>query len=278
MQGGQTGRLRARLGSWCDPWRVNWEERDADAALRADVRRVTTLLGHCLVRQEGRHLLDLVERVRALSRDDPQRADELLRAVDAPDAARLVRAFSAYFHLANVVEQVHRGRELRLRRAVDGGWLDRAARAISARAVPHSELADIAGRLEVRPVLTAHPTEAARRSTLTKLRTVAEVLDAEAAEAALLPGLDNTERTDRELAEVIDLLWLTDELRRQRPEPIDEARNAMFHLEDAARVAVPAVLRISPRCSAGSGSRCPPPPHRCASGRGPGATATGIPT
>ena len=222
---------------------MNWEERDADAALRADVRRVTTLLGHCLVRQEGRHLLDLVERVRALSRDDPQRADELLRVVDAPDAARLVRAFSAYFHLANVVEQVHRGRELRLRRAVDGGWLDRAARAISARAVPHSELADIAGRLEVRPVLTAHPTEAARRSTLTKLRTVAEVLDAEAAEAALLPGLDNTERTDRELAEVIDLLWLTDELRRQRPEPIDEARNAMFHLEDAARVAVPAVLR-----------------------------------
>ena len=126
---------------------------------------------------------------------------------------------------------------------VDGGWLDRAARAISARGVPDSELADIAGRLEVRPVLTAHPTEAARRSTLTKLRTVAEVLDAEAAEAALLPGLDNTERTDRELAEIIDLLWLTDELRRQRPEPIDEARNAMFHLEDAARVAVPAVLR-----------------------------------
>ena len=92
-------------------------------------------------------------------------------------------------------------------------------------------------------MLTAHPTEAARRSTLTKLRAVADVLDAEAAEAALLPGFDTAEWADRQLAEVIDLLWLTDELRRERPEPIDEARNAMFHLEDAARVAVPAVLR-----------------------------------
>ena len=222
---------------------MDWEEGDADTALRADVRRVTTLLGQCLVRQEGQELLDLVEQVRALGRDDPAAADELLRSVDEHDAARLVRAFSAYFHLANVVEQVHRGRELRLRRAKDGGWLERAGRAISERGVPTAELEHVATRLDVRPVLTAHPTEAARRSTLTKLRAVADVLDAEAAEAALLPGFDTAEWADRQLAEVIDLLWLTDELRRERPEPIDEARNAMFHLEDAARVAVPAVLR-----------------------------------
>ena len=113
-------------GAWVsasrEPWWMSWKERDA--ALRADVRRVTTLLGHCLVRQEGARLLDLVEQVRALERDDPSAADEFLRGVNAPDAVRLVRAFSAYFHLANVVEQVHRGRELRRRRADDGGWLD----------------------------------------------------------------------------------------------------------------------------------------------------------
>jgi phosphoenolpyruvate carboxylase len=91
-------------------------------------------------------------------------------------------------------------------------------------------------------VFTAHPTEAARRSTLTKLRAVAELLDAEAAEAVLAPVTDLRSRTDRRLAEVIDLLWLTDELRHERPEPTDEARNAMFHLEEASRSAVRAVL------------------------------------
>ena len=109
--------------------------------------------------------------------------------------------------------------------------------------MPSDDLQLAARRLAVRPVLTAHPTEAARRSTLSKLRTVAEILDAEAAEAALAPGPDLAAGTDRRLAEVIDLLWLTDELRRERPEPVDEARNALFHLEEAARRhAVPAVL------------------------------------
>ncbi len=130
----------------------------------------------------------------------------------------------------------------------------------------------------MRPVLTAHPTEAARRSTLTKLRAVAEMLDAEAAEAALAPGPDLAVRTDRRLAEVIDLLWLTDELRRERPEPIDEARNALFHLEDAARVAVPAVLADLADVSPGSASSCRSLRHRCGSAPGPAATATATPT
>ena len=121
------------------------------------------------------------------------------------------------------------------------GWSARRAWSPTGR-LPPEDLQLAARRLAVRPVFTAHPTEAARRSTLSKLRTVAEILDAEAAEAALAPGPELAARTDRRLAEVIDLLWLTDELRRERPEPVDEARNALFHLEDAARVAVPAVL------------------------------------
>ncbi len=215
---------------------------DADAALRADVRRVGALLGESLARQEGPELLALVERVRTLVRSDESAAAHLLRSVDETTAAQLVRAFNAFFHLANVVEQVHRGRELLRRRAVDGGWLERTARLVADRGLPSEDLQLAARRLAVRPVFTAHPTEAARRSTLSKLRTVAEILDAEAAEAALAPGPELAARTDRRLAEVIDLLWLTDELRRERPEPVDEARNALFHLEDTARVAVPAVL------------------------------------
>jgi len=224
----------------------------ADADLRGDIRRLGNLLGESLVRQEGQHLLDLVERVRHLTRTDPEAAARLLADVEVPTAILLVRAFSAYFHLANVTEQAHRGRELRRRRVREGGWLDHTARLVRERGVPVQEVRAAARRLSVRPVFTAHPTEAARRSILTKLRTVADLLDAEAAElagAGLVPGGAGPhpggaveERTARRLAEVIDLLWQTDDLRLERPEPADEARNAVYYLDDLHAGAAPAVL------------------------------------
>ncbi|HEY0485243.1 MAG TPA: phosphoenolpyruvate carboxylase [Mycobacteriales bacterium] len=212
-----------------------------DSGLRADIRRLGNLLGESLVRQEGQELLDLVERVRRLTRDDSAAAADLLRDVDVPTAIRLVRAFSAYFHLANVTEQAHRGRELRQRRATSGGWLDEFARLVREREVPAAEIAEAAEHLAVRPVFTAHPTEAARRSILSKLRAVADLLDEEAATFSVVGGAVSS-RTNRRLAEVIDVLWQTDELRLERPEPADEARNAVYYLADLYADAAPDVL------------------------------------
>ena len=86
-------------------------------------------------------------------------------------------------------------------------------------------IADVAHALSVRPVFTAHPTEAARRSVLMKLRRIADVM--------LDPELDDETRV-RRMSEVVDLLWQTDELRLDRPEVLDEARNALFYLDDLA--------------------------------------------
>ena len=191
---------------------------DDAAPLRRDIRQVTTLLGETLARVEGQALLDLVERVRRHSREG--RLEEL-PSLDLPTTIRLARAFTSYFHLANVTEQVHRGRALQQERAERGGWVARALDRIEAAGVPPEELARETARLSVRPVLTAHPTEAARRSTLDKLRRV----------AALLDEPDSATRT-RRLAEAVDLLWQTDELRAERPEPIDEARNGVYYLEE----------------------------------------------
>src|SRR6266508_2892033 len=213
----------------------------ADAALRADIRRLGTLLGYSLTRQEGRDLLDLVERVRTLVRSDADSAAAELADLDVATATKLARAFSMYFHLANITEQVHRARELRRVRAAEGGWLDRAARLIAERGVEAREISAVVDRLAVRPVFTAHPTEAARRSILSKLRAVADELDAEAT-AVLVDGAADRTRTDRRLAELLDLLWQTDELRLERPEPTDEARNAVYYLADLARHAAPRVL------------------------------------
>jgi phosphoenolpyruvate carboxylase len=198
-----------------------------DAELRSDIRRLGGLLGQTLARQEGQALLELVEEVRALVRTDPAAAARRLSGLDVPTGTRLARAFSTYFHLANITEQVHRVRELQRRRAATGGWLEQAAARITERGVPAAEIATAARRLAVRPVFTAHPTEAARRSILTKQRAIADELAAEAVRA----GAGHPPRDDR-FAELLDLLWQTDELRLDRPDPTDEARNAVYYLRD----------------------------------------------
>lgn len=94
-----------------------------DTSLRADIRRLGNQLGESLVRQQGPELLHLVEEVRALTRtlrDDPnptdaRALDELLGGIDLETSIRLVRAFTSYFHLANVAEQTHRVDELAAR-------------------------------------------------------------------------------------------------------------------------------------------------------------------
>ncbi|MBL3804910.1 MULTISPECIES: phosphoenolpyruvate carboxylase [Streptomyces] len=197
------------------------------------MRRLGDLLGEALVRQEGHELLDLVERVRALTRTDGEAAAELLGGLELEIAAKLVRAFSTYFHLANVTEQVHRGRELRARRAEEGGLLARTADRLKDADPEH--LRETVQHLNVRPVFTAHPTEAARRSVLNKLRRVAELLETPVIEA-------DRRRHDTRLAENIDLVWQTDELRVVRPEPADEARNAVYYLDELHSGAVGDVL------------------------------------
>jgi len=207
-----------------------------DEALRADIRLLTTLLGQTLVRSEGQDLLDLVELVRGQAKvgglsDLPATVDEQLRAMDLPTTIRVVRAFTSYFHLANVTEQVHRGRTLLAQREDGGGWLERAVARIADAGVPAEEVAAAVGRLAVRPVLTAHPTEAARRSILDKLRRLADLLDR-----------PDTAHRRRRLAEAVELLWHTDELRIGRPDPLDEARNGIYYLEGLGRAAVGDVL------------------------------------
>ena len=208
-----------------------------DALLRSDVRRLADLLGQSLVRQEGQDLLDLVEAVRKAGRDSAE--DVILAKISDDQAVDLVRAFSTFFHLANVAEQVHRSRIIAEARRGGKSWLSQAVdKIIDAQKNPslghefsHADIQKWVNELQVRPVFTAHPTEAARRSILGKLSEISNLLD-----------LPNSDSKNERLAETVDLLWQTDELRLDRPEPLDEAMNALYYLDDLAKQTVPEVL------------------------------------
>ena len=205
-----------------------------DASLRSDVRSLGELLGQSLVRQEGQELLELVEKVRAAVRTGQGEAE--LKDVDVEKAVQLVRAFSTYFHLANVAEQLHRSRVLENERAESGSWIAQAVDKIEAARksgleIKLDDLNKWLSDFSVRPVFTAHPTEASRRSVLSKLAQISDLLEMPASRVR-----------DARLSEAIDLLWQTDELRVERPLVIDEAVNALYYLDDLFRLTVPEVL------------------------------------
>jgi phosphoenolpyruvate carboxylase len=222
---------------------VFWvSDRAPDEALRADIRRLGNQLGQALTRQHGERLLDLVEEVRALTKrirnDNDRQAgtelEHLLDTLELPETIQLMRAFTSYFYLANVAEQVHRigdlagsEQESSLRATVD--------RILDA-GLPPPLVEEVVGRLELRPVFTAHPTEAARRTILTKLRTLADLVD-----ERLDPRATDAEREriDRRVAELIDQIWQTDELRLEQPEPMDEARSMAFYFDQLFRDVIP---------------------------------------
>ncbi len=206
---------------------------EPDAALREDIRTLGNLLGQSLAQHGGPELLEAVERIRAAVRDDPAEATRIIDQIDLHEATLIARAFSIYFDLANVAEQVQRARDVRARRRTEGSLLTRTAgRALDLGATPEQARL-LAEEMAVRPVFTAHPTEAARRSVLTKQRRIADLL---------LDALIDDERRWSRIAELVDLLWQTDELRLEQPQVVDEARNALYYLDDLARGPLAEVL------------------------------------
>ena len=202
--------------------------------LRNDVRKLADLLGQTLARQEGEELLSLVESVRLAVREGQQ--DEILNKLTDSQTISLVRAFSNFFNLANVAEQVNRSKDIAAEHKSEGSWLGKAIENIAkaqqdGKDFSTNDLQNWLDNFSVRPVFTAHPTEAARRSVLSKMTTIAQLLEQ-----------PESQIKNERLAEAIDLLWQTDELRLGRPDPLDEAVNSIYYLDELLLETVPEVL------------------------------------
>ncbi len=213
-----------------------------DALLRRDIRRLGELLGAMLARQESPELVTQVDEIRHLARDAlagerpaQQTLAKRLNTTDLPTAINLIRAFRTYFHLANIAEQVARIRTFQ-ERPESSGWLARAVEKV-ADEIGAPALTTALAKLQVRPVFTAHPTEASRRTTLIQLRQIGDAL---LTEPDLTPRQERAR--DRQLTAVIEALWQTDELRVDQPTVTDEARNVLFYAASLMSDIVPSLL------------------------------------
>ncbi|MCV0402456.1 MAG: phosphoenolpyruvate carboxylase [Chloroflexi bacterium] len=247
--------------------------------LSREVKLVGALLGQVIVEQEGDARFELVEQLRraAIRRrsatvDTAEHADDLralVRGHRLDDLLAVARAFTAYFLLINLAEEKHRVRSLRQRERSSSrdGLPESVADAVSRLArsdTTTAEMRSLLDRLLLRPVLTAHPTEARRRTVLVAQRRIYSLLD-----RFDDPRLTRSEDRDlrRRLREEISILWQTSHARTERPTPLDEVRAAMVFFDQTLFTTAPRLYRALDvalvergRATASSGARPPAAP------------------
>ena len=246
-------------------------ERDSaelPEAMRSDVRLLGDILGE-IVSEDDPTLLADVERLRrAVIAARTAQAEDRLAGGDADivdlvgswshaRAEQVARAFTVYFHLANLAEEQQRVRTLRERDSGDHAPRESLAAAvaqITSEQGPEQVTALLAG-LRVHPVFTAHPTEARRRAVVESLRRIAGLLTV--LDDSRLGGAQRAE-TRRRLREEVDLLWRTAQLRVARMTPLDEVRTVMTAFDETLFRLVPAIYRAMDHVLAGPASGATP--------------------
>jgi phosphoenolpyruvate carboxylase len=209
--------------------------------MRRDVRLLGELLGQVIAEGGGPEVLADVERLRhavIAGRDSAEQAAEAERLVASwplERAEEVARAFTCYFHLANLAEEHQRARTLRER-----GTGYRESLAFTVAEVAAERRRSLLDGLELHPVLTAHPTEARRRAVVVAIRRIGEQL-----ERLDDPRTSEDEERDvrRRLLEAIDVLWRTAQLRSAQLQPLDEVRATLAVFDETLLTVVPAIYR-----------------------------------
>jgi phosphoenolpyruvate carboxylase len=221
--------------------------------LAREVKLLGALLGQVIVEQEGPELFELVEQLRRAAirgrRAGPEETIErALSALDGRSPTELLavaRAFTAYFLLINLAEQKHRLRSLRRRertsrrQPLEQG-IGAAISVLRRSGMSREDVRALTHRMRVNPVLTAHPTEARRRTVLVAQRRLYRLLD-----RFDDPRLTRSEDRElrRRLREEISLLWQTSPVRDERPTPLDEVRAAMVFFDETLFAVTPRLYR-----------------------------------
>ncbi|MCA9838165.1 MAG: phosphoenolpyruvate carboxylase [Trueperaceae bacterium] len=226
---------------------------DSFEQLRRDVDFLATALGTIITELEGKKFFNLVEQVRLLTknlRTEPrpeleQELKDLLSNLSLSTAERLLRAFTVYFQLINLAEEIHRVRVNRLREgqaSLENPRAESVAAAVKAlkdQGWSRSEVKRFISDLDIQPTLTAHPTEVKRYTIRLKLERIASAMR-KLSEWALSPQAKANLR--EEVYAEISTLWQTRELFTKKPSVIDEVKSALYYFQRSLLEAVPRLM------------------------------------
>ncbi|WP_342041661.1 phosphoenolpyruvate carboxylase [Bacillus sp. OTU2372] len=231
---------------------------DSSLPLRRDVKLLGKMLGDILVDHGGPELLDKVEKIRLMCKTLREHFDEgiykelkaEIAILDSPLRKQVIRAFSMYFHLINAAEQNHRIRRRRQYQLEEGNIvqpasIESAILKFKERGISEDIIQKVLHTLSLELVITAHPTEATKRS----------ILEIQQRIAVILKNLDHPLLTTREQKKLEDnlfnevaILWQTDELRDHKPTVLDEVRNGLYYFDQTLFDVLPEIHQEVAEC------------------------------
>jgi phosphoenolpyruvate carboxylase len=222
---------------------------EADAQLRDDIRLLGRILGDTVRDQEGADVFDLVERIRQTSirfhRDEDRLArrelEQILDSMSTSETVRIVRAFSYFSHLANIAEDQNNIRQMRAGKSGGSGVLAETLAHAKAAGISADALRNFFKTAFVSPVLTAHPTEVRRKSTMDREMEVAALLDRR--ERVALTA-DEADASDEQLRREVLTLWQTNLLRRTKLTVLDEVANGLSFYDYTFLREVPRLVNV----------------------------------
>ena len=231
-------------------------DREEDRQLKDDIRLLGRILGDTVREQQGAEIFDLVELIRQTSvrfhRDGDETArhqlENILESLTPVQSAQIVRAYSYFSHLSNIAEDLHNIRRFRSD-AIAGvppgpSTLACALRRCKEAGVTPEQLQAFFDHAFMMPVLTAHPTEVRRKSTMTREIAISHLLDRREHEQWTR---DEESEIEDKLRRAVLILWQTSLLRRTKLTVRDEVSNGLSYYDYTFLTEVPRLYQMVER-------------------------------
>ena len=231
-------------------------ERIPTKSLREDVRYLGDVLGRVIKKQEGQSFFKLVEDTRLLSKanlankhvKDPfKNILNKIKNLNSENTFKLTRAFNHFMNFINLSETTDASRKLdeyesnKINSNSKNIFIeDIFEKFFKDKKISNKKIYNVAKELNIGIVLTAHPTEVKRRTLIQKYNKIIKILEQR---DLYKNNLIKLKKLDKDLYNEITIIWNTDELKRSKPTPSEEARWGLAVIEDSLWDSVPKVYR-----------------------------------